>query len=121
MHDQGHAGFEHGVHVFQNVRLGVGKHPHAVAAHARPLARGVFAETVFTEHVVLGLRDVGGARAGTHRGDARLQRLGVDRERAPLRLIRLAHHQRAADLGEIALHRGCEFRGDEIADRDLAL
>src|SRR5579871_1148236 len=64
VYDQGHAGDEHGIDIFQDVRLRVGKQSEAVAAHARPLAGGVFAKSIFAKHLVLGLGYIGGAHTG---------------------------------------------------------
>ena len=75
---------------------------------------------MFAKYVVLGARHVRRAHAGPHGGDARLQRLDEHAEGAPLRLARLAHHQRAANLGEIAFDGGRQLRGDEIACGDPA-
>src|SRR6478735_3698141 len=51
MHDQRHPGVDTRGDVFEDVRLGIGEQPHAMATHARELAGGVLAHAVFTEHV----------------------------------------------------------------------
>src|SRR6516165_1169533 len=92
-----------------------------MAAHARPPAGGVFAEPVPAEHVVLRTRHVGSGDAWARRSDPGLQCLAKDGESLSLRIARLAHDQRAANLDEITLDRRRELGGDKIAGSDCAL
>src|SRR5437763_11087421 len=92
-----------------------------MAAHARPFAGGVIAETVLAEDVVLRARDVGGRGARPHGGKPCFERLAKYREGPPLRLACLPGHERAADLHEISFERRSELCRDEIADANWAL
>ena len=95
-----------------------GEEAEPVTAHAGVAVGDVVAEPVLAEHVVLGARHVGSSGAGADGGDARLERLAVERVRAALRRIGLADNEGAADLRVIALDRRRQLGRHEIAGGD---
>ena len=111
-------GHKRRIDIFEQMRLEIAEQAQAMTTYARPFAGGVVAEAVFAKNIVLGARNVGGSRAGPHCRDACFKRLAKNRKCPLLCIVRLSHHQRAADLDEIAADRGCELGGDEIARTD---
>ena len=92
-----------------------------VAADARVFGAGVFAVAILAKDVVLHARHIGYIDAGAKEILGRLLRFGEDGERSLLAGAGFADHQRAADLGPVAVDLGRELSGDGIARAEAAV